>query len=221
MIVSILQLMTIPFGKSVGGRGGENPNSECREPDNQGITRIHEGDALPEQGRSAVARLSHAGAAAARRQEVESQPKAEKQRSRPSRPPSRSKLCPKRRSQWPKRSWPSQRPRRPLKRRWSRPQSRRRRRRRRPRPCPSRESSRSPRRLRPRQRSSRLQSRPPRPQPNPRQYPPKPSSPMARPDDVAAAEGFDTRVEQLLTLALALGHWPRARSMQACARAWP
>jgi DnaK suppressor protein len=78
MIVSILQLMAFPFGKSVAGRGSENPNSERREPDNQGITRIHEGDASPEQGRSAVARLFHAGAAAARRQEVKSQPKAVK-----------------------------------------------------------------------------------------------------------------------------------------------
>jgi DnaK suppressor protein len=78
MIVSILQLMTLPFGRSVAGRGSENPNSERREPDNQGITRIHEGDASPEQGRSAVARAFHAGAAAARRQEVKSQPKAVK-----------------------------------------------------------------------------------------------------------------------------------------------
>jgi DnaK suppressor protein len=78
MIVSILQLMAIPFGKSAAGRGSENPNSERREPDNQGITRIHEGDASPEQGRSAVAWAFHAGAAAARRQEVKSQPKAVK-----------------------------------------------------------------------------------------------------------------------------------------------
>ena len=78
MIVSILQLMALPFGKSVAGRGSENPNSERREPDNQGITRIHEGDASPEQGRSAVAWGYHAGAVAARRQEVKSQPKAVK-----------------------------------------------------------------------------------------------------------------------------------------------
>jgi DnaK suppressor protein len=78
MIVSILQLMTFPFGSSARGRRSENPNSECREPDNQGITRIHEGVALPEQGRSAVAWAYHAGAAAARRQEVKPQPKAGK-----------------------------------------------------------------------------------------------------------------------------------------------
>jgi len=78
MIVSILQLMAFPFGGSGASHGSENPNSERREPDNQGITRIHEGEALPERGRSAVARQSHAGAAAARRQEVKSQPKAVK-----------------------------------------------------------------------------------------------------------------------------------------------
>jgi DnaK suppressor protein len=78
MIVSILQLMAFPFSGSVVGRGSENPNSERREPDNQGITRIHEGDALSERGRSAGARLFHAGATAARRQEVKSQPKAVK-----------------------------------------------------------------------------------------------------------------------------------------------
>jgi len=70
--------MTFPFGRSVAGPGGENPNSGRREPDNQGITRIHEGDALPERGRSTVARLSSADAVAARRQELKSQPKAVK-----------------------------------------------------------------------------------------------------------------------------------------------
>jgi len=78
MIVSILQLMAFPFGRPAAERGSENPNRERREPDNQGITRTHEGDAPPEQGRSAVARLSHADAAAARRQEVKPQPKAGK-----------------------------------------------------------------------------------------------------------------------------------------------
>ena len=78
MIVSILQLMAFPFGRSRTEGGGENPTRGGRVPDNQGITRTHAGDATPEQGRSAVARLSHAGAAAARRQEVKPQPKAGK-----------------------------------------------------------------------------------------------------------------------------------------------
>jgi DnaK suppressor protein len=78
MIVSILQLMAFPFARSARELDGINPNSERRVPDNQGITRIHDGDASAEQGRSAAPWQSHAGAAASRRQEVKPQPKAGK-----------------------------------------------------------------------------------------------------------------------------------------------
>jgi DnaK suppressor protein len=79
MIVSILQLMAFPFAKSDREQGPENLARERPEPDNQGITRIHEGDAsLPEQGRSALARHSHGSAVAPRRHEVKPQPKAGK-----------------------------------------------------------------------------------------------------------------------------------------------
>jgi DnaK suppressor protein len=78
MIVSILQLLTFPFGQGASRREGENLNRERAVPDNQGITRIHEGDPSPEQGRSAVVRQSHAVAATGRRQEVKPQSKAGK-----------------------------------------------------------------------------------------------------------------------------------------------
>src|SRR5665647_3920579 len=75
MTVSILQLMAFPFDRAAAARGGESPNRERRGPDNQGITRIHEGDRAPEQGRTADAGQPHARAADARRQEVKPQPK--------------------------------------------------------------------------------------------------------------------------------------------------
>jgi DnaK suppressor protein len=75
MTVSILQLMAFPFDRAAAARGGENPNRERRGPDNQGITRIHEGDRAPEQGRTADAGQPHARAADSRRQEVKPQPK--------------------------------------------------------------------------------------------------------------------------------------------------
>jgi DnaK suppressor protein len=76
MNVSILQLKSFPFGEDASTLRGENPNRERLSPDNQGITRTHEGDRSPEQGRrTAGAGPSHAGAAAARRQEVKPQPK--------------------------------------------------------------------------------------------------------------------------------------------------
>jgi DnaK suppressor protein len=75
MSVSILQLKSLPLGGAMAARGGENPNRERRQPDNQGITRIHDGDPPSEQGRTADAGQSHAGAAPARRQEVKPQPK--------------------------------------------------------------------------------------------------------------------------------------------------
>ena len=79
MIVSILQLMAFPFAKSDREHGGENPTRACPVPDNRGITRIHEGvTSLPEPGRSAAARQSHAGAVAPRREPVKPQPKAGK-----------------------------------------------------------------------------------------------------------------------------------------------
>src|SRR5437868_1848430 len=76
MIVSILQLMGFPFGSGASAPRGENPNRERAGADNQGITRSHEGDGSPEKRSSAGAAGNHAGAAAARRQEVKPQPKA-------------------------------------------------------------------------------------------------------------------------------------------------
>jgi DnaK suppressor protein len=78
MIVSILQLMGFPFGSGASERRGENPNSGRPAGDNRGITRSHEGDTPSEQGQWAGARAGHAVAAAARSQEVKSQPKAGK-----------------------------------------------------------------------------------------------------------------------------------------------
>jgi DnaK suppressor protein len=78
MIVSLLQLLAFPFAKSAPERGGENPSRGSPRRDNQGITRIHEGDRKTEQGRAADAGRDHAGAAAARRQDVKPQPKAAK-----------------------------------------------------------------------------------------------------------------------------------------------
>ena len=78
MIVSILQLIGFPLGKPASERGGENPNGGRAGGDNRGITRSHEVDRSPEQGQWAGARPDHAGAAAARRQEVKPQPKAGK-----------------------------------------------------------------------------------------------------------------------------------------------
>jgi DnaK suppressor protein len=82
MIVSILQLMGFPFGSASAG-GGENPGRDRARPDNQGITRSHEGDGSPEKRRSADAGRTHAGAAAARRQEVKPQPKASAKAAKP------------------------------------------------------------------------------------------------------------------------------------------
>jgi DnaK suppressor protein len=89
MIVSILQLMAFPFGGVAAARGGENPNGERRGSDNQGITRIHEGDRAPEQGRTADARQPHASAAEARRQEVKPQPKVG---AKPGKPAAKAKV---------------------------------------------------------------------------------------------------------------------------------
>jgi DnaK suppressor protein len=78
MTVSILQLAGLPFGSAGAQRAAEKPGRGCGVPDNQGITRINEGHASPERGRSAAAWQFHAGAAVARRQEVKPQPKAGK-----------------------------------------------------------------------------------------------------------------------------------------------
>jgi DnaK suppressor protein len=83
MIVSILQLMGFPFGSGASSARGENPNRERARADNQGITRSHEGDGSPEKRRSAGAGATHAGAAAARRQEVKPQPKASAKAGKP------------------------------------------------------------------------------------------------------------------------------------------
>jgi DnaK suppressor protein len=78
MIVSILQLLTFPFGQDASRREGENLSRERAVPDNQGITRIHEGDPSPAPGRSAAVRQAHAVAATGRRPEVKPQSKAGK-----------------------------------------------------------------------------------------------------------------------------------------------
>jgi DnaK suppressor protein len=91
MSVSILQLKSLPFGGAVAARRGENPNRERRGPDNQGITATHEGDSPSEQGRTADAGQSHAGAAAARRQEVKPQPKVG---AKPGKPAAQAKKAP-------------------------------------------------------------------------------------------------------------------------------
>jgi DnaK suppressor protein len=83
MIVSILQLMGLPFGSGASAAGGENPSRERARGDNQGITRSHEGDGSPQKRRSAGAGHDHAGAAVARRQEVKPQPKASAKAGKP------------------------------------------------------------------------------------------------------------------------------------------
>jgi DnaK suppressor protein len=84
MIVSILQLMGLPFGAAPTGRRGENPRGTCPRADNQGITRIHEneGDPSPERGRPTRAG-DHASAAAGRRFEVKPQSKASAKAAKP------------------------------------------------------------------------------------------------------------------------------------------
>ena len=49
MIVSLLQLVASPFGRSVAESGGENPSGERPTRDNQGITRTHEVDTPTKQ----------------------------------------------------------------------------------------------------------------------------------------------------------------------------
>jgi DnaK suppressor protein len=76
MIVSILQLMGFPLGGGTREHGGENPDRKRFAADNRGITRSHEGATTTERERLAVVGSAHAGAAAARRQEVKPQVKA-------------------------------------------------------------------------------------------------------------------------------------------------
>ena len=89
MFVSILQLMTLPFGKPVQSRPGPDPLSGPREKapqnDNRGTSRRDEARAVPEQRLPAGA---HAQAGASRRQEVKSaatKPAAKTQVSAPAR----------------------------------------------------------------------------------------------------------------------------------------
>ncbi len=89
MFVSILQLMTLPFGKPVQSRPGPDPLSGPREKapqnDNRGTSRRDEARAVPEQRLPAGA---HAQAGASRRQEVKSaatKPAAKTQVSTPAR----------------------------------------------------------------------------------------------------------------------------------------
>jgi RNA polymerase-binding transcription factor len=100
MIVSILQLMGLPFGRPAPAPQGENPNRERRGPDNQGITRFHENDGDPtEQRRSARAGQFHASASAARRPEVKPQSKASVKAVKPTakagKPAAKAKPAPK------------------------------------------------------------------------------------------------------------------------------
>jgi DnaK suppressor protein len=80
MIVSILQLMALPFGGLSGRSKGENPNGESRSVRNrginEGINRADEGDASHQRGTPADGRHDHAAGADARRREVKPQPKA-------------------------------------------------------------------------------------------------------------------------------------------------
>ena len=89
MFVSILQLMTLPFGKPVQSRPGPDPLSGPREKapqnDNRGSSRRSEVRAVPEQRLPAGA---HVQAGASRRQEVKSaatKPAAKTQASAPAR----------------------------------------------------------------------------------------------------------------------------------------
>jgi DnaK suppressor protein len=100
MIVSILQLMGLPFGRTAPSRQGENPNRERPSPDNQGITRIHENEGDPtEQRRPVRAGQFHASAGAARRPEVKPQSKASVKAAKPSakalKPAAKAKPAPK------------------------------------------------------------------------------------------------------------------------------
>jgi DnaK suppressor protein len=83
MIVSLLQLMSMPFGRSSGSRGGENPNREHATRGNQGITRLDEGHSVSARGPSAQRGQFHAVGADARRQEVKPQPKAPAKSAKP------------------------------------------------------------------------------------------------------------------------------------------
>ena len=71
MIVSILQLMALPFG----GLSGESRSVRNRAI-NEGINRADEGDASHQRGNTADGRHAHAVGADARRREVKPQPKA-------------------------------------------------------------------------------------------------------------------------------------------------
>jgi DnaK suppressor protein len=80
MIVSILQLMALPFGGLSARTRGENPDGESRSVRNrainEGINRADEGDASHQRGTTADGRHDHAVGADARRREVKPQPKA-------------------------------------------------------------------------------------------------------------------------------------------------
>jgi DnaK suppressor protein len=76
MIVSILQLMALPFGGVSVRPKGENPNREGRSEGNRGITRADEGDRSQQRENTADGRHLHAVGADARRREVKPQPKA-------------------------------------------------------------------------------------------------------------------------------------------------
>jgi len=83
MIVSNPQLMAFASDRPSARHGGENPSRRGRQAGNQGITRVDEGDRLPERGQPAQRRQLHAVAAGVRRQDVKPQPKATAKAAKP------------------------------------------------------------------------------------------------------------------------------------------
>ncbi len=86
MIVSILQLMGLAFGKPIQSRPGPDaesgPTNTPSKVDNKGITRKNEDRVRPEQSQPVRADTEHARASSSRRQEVKAQtakPKAKAQ----------------------------------------------------------------------------------------------------------------------------------------------
>ena len=93
MIVSILQLMASSLA-DLGLRARvKTPTAERREPDNQGITRIHEGDASPERGSRGRAAVSRRRRCSEETGSEAPNPRPLNPRSRQSRRPSRSRPC--------------------------------------------------------------------------------------------------------------------------------
>ena len=75
MTVSIPQLARVSSGGPSLVSRAQGPSGSGRERGNQGITRTHEGESHPEEGRPTHPGQVHAGAVA-RRQDLKAQPKA-------------------------------------------------------------------------------------------------------------------------------------------------